>query len=254
MENIIACRPESYGKYQDRAFEDMCVLGIRNVEIPAPPLDQVGAVAAKLREYGLTATSVTCVAKAQDPEFLSKVAGVVDSAAALFAPVIFTSQKAGDMDRKQVYGLLRQAGEIAADKNVTFVLETHPDLCENGSNALATMEAVRHPHVRINFDPANVHYYNERVNAVDEIRKILPYVRSMHLKDTNGGFQAHHFPAIGDGVVDWQALVALLNDRGIYGPFTLEMEGIAGEDLTFEETSARIKRSLDFLRNAAILS
>lgn len=253
MPNIIACRPESYGRYADRAFEDMSALGIRFVEIPAPPLDHVEAVSNRLRQYGLEATSVTCGAKVQDPDFVDRVTDVVASAAALHAPVIFTSQKAGDMDREQVYAQLRKAGDVAAARNETFVLETHPDLCENGDNALATMQAIDHPNVRINFDPANVHYYNDHVNAVTEFRKILPYVRAVHLKDTNGGYKAHHFPAIGDGVVDWQVIFALLNERGIDGPFTLEMEGIAGEELTFEQTSARIRRSLDYLRNSSLM-
>ncbi|MCA1595981.1 MAG: sugar phosphate isomerase/epimerase [Chloroflexi bacterium] len=246
MPNIIACRPESYGRYGDRAFEDMCALGIRYVEIPAPPLEQVETVSNRLREHGLSATSVTCGAKVQDPDFLEKVSAVVAAAAALHAPVIFTSQKAGEMDKSQVFDLLRRAGDAAGESDTTFVLETHPDLCENGQNALATMQAIDHPHVRINFDPANVHYYNQHVNAVTEFKKVLPYVRAVHLKDTNGGYQAHHFPAIGDGVVDWQTIFALMNERGIEGPFTLEMEGIAGEQLTFEETSACIRRSLEY--------
>jgi len=74
-------------------------------------------------------------------------------------------------------------------------------------------------------------------------------VRSVHLKDTNGGYRTWYFPALGDGVVDFAGVFHLLNDRGFYGPFTFELEGIQGESLTEAETRARVARSLDHLRS-----
>src|SRR5207302_1865217 len=107
----------------------------------------------------------------------------------------------------------------------------HPDLAHNGEVALGTMRAIDHPNVRINYDTGNVYYYNEGVDGVAELRKILEYVGAVHLKDTSGGYRAWNFPALGQGVVNFPEIFRLLNGRGFYGPFTMELEGIQGETL-----------------------
>jgi sugar phosphate isomerase/epimerase len=223
-------------------------LGIRWVEIGAPAPGQVDAVAGHLQQYGMRAASVCFYGPHGEPDFLESLSQAVDSAARLGAPVMFTSQHAGKTPRPELYARLRSAGDICAGRGVTLCLETHPDLCMNSERALETMQGINHPNVRINFDAANIHYYNEGAIALAELRPIVDYVRSVHLKDSAGGFHEHNFPAIGDGAVDWKGIISLLNARGMTGPFTLEMEGIAGEDLTFEQTEQRIRRSIEFLR------
>jgi L-ribulose-5-phosphate 3-epimerase len=253
MGNVLSCRPESYGKFTDRAYESLSQLGVRNVEIRAPRPDELKAAEEKLAKFGLHAASVTLHDPWHSESFLNRVQEAADAAAALGARIIFTSQKAGDADKSEVYAALRAAGDVAASRNATIVLETHPDLCNNGTVAVETMKGINHPNVQVNFDPANIHYYNQGVDAVQELERVLSYVKAVHLKDTNGGYQTHHFPAIGDGVVDWKRVFALVNSRGVYGPFTLEMEGIAGENLNFEETHARVARSVAYLRDAGLV-
>ncbi|MBV9469288.1 MAG: sugar phosphate isomerase/epimerase [Abitibacteriaceae bacterium] len=253
MKNLISCRPESFGRYKDRALASLQQLGFEHIEIQVPAPDQVQSVAQELKSYGLQAASIGFYDKVQNADFLDKLKEAVDAATTLGASVIFTSQHAGETERKKIYETLRQAGDIAKAKNITIALETHPDLCQNATVALETMHSTEHPNIRINFDPANVHYYNENVNAVNELHQIAPYVRAVHLKDTNGGFKTWHFPAIGEGVVDWPEVFSIMNQQGMYGPFTMEMEGIEGEDLSFEETYARIEKSLDYLRSNGLI-
>ena len=54
-----------------------------------------------------------------------------------------------------------------------------------------------------------------------ELAKVLDYVAGVHLKDSGGGYKAHDFPTLGQGVVDFAAVFAQLNARGFTGPFTL---------------------------------
>lgn len=253
MKNLVSCRPESFGRYSDRAFESLHKLGIANVEIAAPAPPQIEATMAELEKHGLHATSVTLAAKWSDADFLDRVRDAANAAQKLGANIIFTSQNAGEAPRQNAYTHLREAGSVAAEHGVTLVLETHPDLCQNAAQALETMRAVDHPNVRVNFDPANVYYYNEGVDAVEELHQIVEYVGAAHLKDTNGAYKTWHFPAIGEGVVDWPAFFAVLNERGMSGPFTLELEGIEGENLSFEETYERVRKSLDYLRATGLM-
>ncbi|MDF2441035.1 MAG: L-ribulose-5-phosphate 3-epimerase [Abditibacteriota bacterium] len=254
MKNLISCRPESFGPYHARAFEALQKLGITNVEIAAPTPEQVEATIAELEKYGLSATSVTLGSKWSDADFLDRTRDAAAAAQKLGARIIFTSQNAGDAGRESAYEVLRSAGDVVAEYGVTLVLETHPDLCQNATQALETIRGINHPNVRINFDPANVYYYNEGVDAIAELRQVVEVVGAAHLKDTNGGYKTWHFPAIGEGVVDWPTFFSILNESGLSGPFTLEIEGIEGEKLSYEETYERVEKSVTYLRATGLMS
>jgi inosose dehydratase len=139
-------------------------------------------------------------------------------------------------------------GDIAAQLGVKVAMETHPDLITNGDVASQTMRAIAHPNVGINFDTANIYYYNEGTDSVTELRKVLDHVFSVHLKDTNGKPRTWYFPTLGQGVVDFPAIFQLLLDRGFRGPFTMELEGIEGENLTEEQQLQRVAQSFDYAR------
>ena len=109
-----------------------------------------------------------------------------------------------------------------------------------------------HPRLGWNLDTANLYYYNQGVDAVEECRRGLDLIRSVHLKDTNGAYQTWYFPALGEGIVDFACVFRLLNERGFHGPFTFELEGIEGESLTEAETQARVAHSLDHLRRLGV--
>ena len=58
MPNIIACRLASYADYQDRAWTHLPQIGIRNIEMPAPPPGEMADAKKRLADHGLTATSL----------------------------------------------------------------------------------------------------------------------------------------------------------------------------------------------------
>lgn len=248
MNNILSCRPQSYGRYHETAYSHMQAIGIRHVEIEAPAPGQVDATRDELSRFGISAASIAGSYNVGDPGAAEGFRSQVDAAVRLGAKRIFLSVKAGDLDRRVAYGRLREAGEIAATGGVTLILETHPDLIANGDIALETMLAVDHPAVRVNFDTANIYYYNRGIDGIEEMKKILDYIEGVHLKDTNGGFHAWHFPTLGEGIVDFKEVFRLTNGRGFHGPYTLEMEGIEGEELTKEQTEARVADSVAYLR------
>ena len=100
---------------------------------------------------------------------------------------------------------------------------------------------------------ANVFYYNRNVTAEGELAQIAEYVASVHLKDTDGGFESWHFPALGEGVVNFRACIDLLEQRGFSGPFTLELEGIKGEELTEALAKERVEVSIRHLREIGLI-
>jgi inosose dehydratase len=166
----------------------------------------------------------------------------------LDTPYLFVSAKCGETPLATVYERLRAAGDAAARHNVLIVMETHPELVTNAEVALQTMQGVNHPNVRVNFDTANIYFYNRGLDGVRELERIAPFVGAVHLKDTNGGYRAWHFPALGRGVVRFRETFSVLDESGYTGPYTLEIEGIEGEAKTERRIFDRIAESVGYLR------
>ncbi len=246
--SIIACRAASYAPFEERACEHLPTVGIRHVEIPVPPAEQIETTRAKLAAHGLTASTLHGECDVQREDVAQQVESQMPALAAFGTRILFVSCQGGETPRDVVYQRLRQVGEVAARHDVTVVMETHPDLVTNAQVALATMKGVDHPNVRVNFDTANIYFYNQEADVLRELRDVAPYVAAVHLKDTDGGYRHWHFPALGRGIVPFDRVFRLLDEAGFAGPCTLEVEGIEGEKKTEQLVCERIAESADFLR------
>ncbi len=246
MQPVIACR---VGRWE--RFAVVAQAGLRHVEVILPPPERMKELAARLADLGLSASSVSVAMDVRNDDGIAHLDEALARVRELGAALVFTSVKAEDAPRAEVYRRLRRVGDLAERHGVTVALETHPDLVTNGDVGRTTMAAVDHPRVRINYDTANVYYYNHGVDSVTELRKVLPYVAAVHLKDTTGGYRTAEFPALGRGVVDFPAVFRLLAERGYQGPFTLETEGLRGPDP--EAAFAQVLQdSLDYLSDIGI--
>jgi len=253
MENIIACNLGSYRQFRVGAYQHLAQIGLTNVEIGVPASADIDTVSAELEANGLTATSLAAPCKLQDESVVSDFQTALEVADKMGVKVIFVSVHAGDHDRNVIYERLRQIGENAAPLGIKVCLETHLDLAHNGDIALETMRGVNHPNICINFDTGNVYYYNHNITAAGELKKIINHVGSVHLKDTNGGYRTWHFPALGEGVVDFNAVFQVLNDAGFYGPSAMELEGIEGEQLDEAGVQARVSKSVEHLKSIGVI-
>jgi len=244
--NRIAVNLGSYQRFREGAYAHLASLGVRYVEIGAPAPDQVAATQAHLAEFGLTASTLLCKCDlTQEPESMrDALAAGREMAVSLF----FISTRAGELPKPESYRRLRARAELAGEYGITLCMETHPDLGENVTEARATIHAVGSPHLGWNLDTANLYYYNANADAVEQARRGADLIRSVHLKDTNGATRCWWFPALGEGVVDFAGVFRTLNSRGFYGPFTLELEGIQGEELEEAGVQARVARSIRYLR------
>ena len=253
MGTIIACNLNSYGRYRDTAYEHLARIGLTNVEIPCPDAKDAQWVSQKLQEYGLTATSLSVSVQLDADDVVYRFRHDLETVAKLNVGLVFTSVRSGEIDRDYVYGRLSDVGEAAALSDVVVALETHPDLVTNGDVALETMRGVNHPNIRVNYDTANVYYYNEGADAVEEFEKIVDHVAAIHLKDTSGEFRAWHFPALGEGIVDFPEIFSKFSEKGKDGPYTLEIEGIESEDLSRLEVEKRVEESLEYLNSKGLV-
>jgi sugar phosphate isomerase/epimerase len=244
----LGCRAASYGKFAERAWTHLPELGVSRIYLQAPAPDQVASVRAKLKAHGLTAPVLGGRAELGRDGAMADLEAQLAACEALGARYLFVSAKHEGIAREAAYGRLYEAGDRAERRGVTIVLETHPDLGTNAAVQLATMRAVDHPHVRVNFDTGNLSYYNEGADAVRELEAILDYVATVELKDHDRKPRSWHFPALGDGKVDFAGLFRVLDARRFSGPFTIEIEGVEGHPWDEAETRRAVERSVRFVR------
>jgi inosose dehydratase len=208
----------------------------------------VDALRGRLDTSGLTLVMLDAKCDITAADHAEVLAAQLDRCAALSCPIFFLSVKAGEMDRAKVYSRLRRLGDEADRRDLTVVLETHPDLLTNSRVALETITAVDHPRVRINFDPANICYYNDGLDPIAELRTILAFVHGVHLKDSVGRIGEWNFPPLGQGVIDYPALFSTLDKHGFDGPYSMELEGVEGTTQTADEVKREVEQSIEYLR------
>lgn len=245
---LLACNLGSYGKFREAAWSHLPQIGVRHVEIGVPPAEDVAAVQERLSAAGLAASTLQGPCDASSDAGIETVRQAAATARRMGVAIMFVSVKEGEAPRAEVYRRLRAMGDAAGEHGVTLAVETHPEVAHNADAALETMAGVDHPNVRLNFDTGNVYFYNHDVDAVDQVRRVAPYVVAVHLKDTGGGYRSWNFPALGEGVVDFAGVFRVLGERGFTGPYTMELEGVEGERLDEEGAKARVARSVAHLR------
>jgi sugar phosphate isomerase/epimerase len=224
---------------------------IRGFEVSVKPAEEFADIVAALRDAGIEPMTAASAVKLNDEASLAAYLGALDAVADAGIPILFTSAS-GEEDVDRAMGLLRDLADQAATRDLVISLETHPPYCENADLMLKTMEAVDRPNLRVNFDTANIFYYNEGLDSAEELERVIDYVASVHLKDTDGGFKSNTFPVLGGGVVEFERIFGTLEAARFEGPLTLELEGAQVRDLDVDGRHQAVKDSMDYLRSIGV--
>lgn len=247
---IISCRPGSYGKFSLHAFEHLAEIGVKFVELEMPSSDEDAKFKLEMFEdISIKALSLCFPINIDDKKVVDKFKETIPIIKKFNPMYIFSSVKIKKENKRQKgYPILAKIGEIAKENNIFISVETHPYYNTNGDRGVETMKAVNHPNVKINYDSANIYYYNEGVDGIAELKKVLPYLGSVHVKDCMKRYHDWAFPEIGLGKVEFPELFKLMDtlDRTI--SLTLEIEGVKGEQLNLEQTKERVKNSVEYLK------
>jgi sugar phosphate isomerase/epimerase len=148
----------------------------------------------------------------------------------------------GDPVRKSMLETLAQAGDLAAAKGITLAFETGQ---ETADLLRLTLDELRSPSLKVNFDPANMLLY-DMGDPLRAVEILAPDIRSVHVKDArrprNAGVWGEEVP-LGEGEVDIKLFVKTLKKIGYTGSLIVERE--------VGDQAARLRdvaRGLDFLR------
>jgi len=128
---------------------------------------------------------------------------------------------------EKIIQLVRLLADAAAASNVVLLMETGQERAEELREFL---EAMNHPALAVNFDPANMIMYNMG-DPLDGIRVLAPWVRHIHIKDAVKTDQPELLgPEVvwGSGQVNAEQFLTTLNAIGYQGTMAVERE--AGQD------------------------
>jgi len=144
---------------------------------------------------------------------------------------------------QQVIDWLSKAGERAAADRLLLMMEPEPICWADTSRVAAAMiERSGSKSVRINYDPGNVAWFEQR-DPIGEFDAAAPWIANVHIKDllpTQPGQSRPQFVPAGEGMIDYRAHFAALKKSGYRGPISLEphMDGSV-------ETIRRCKEALE---------
>jgi sugar phosphate isomerase/epimerase len=247
--NIIACRPGCLDLPLADALHKLKEIGIHHAELNTDADTDFAELQmlAQAEEIGISSLSV--VASVVDAPGVEMIEHAITGAAQLGTEIIFLAASVPEGGYDDGIAALRGLGVKADAAGVVLSLETHVPFGHNGEIARRTVEAVDSPGVRWNYDTANVYYYNEAgIDTVAELKKGLPYIASVHLKESARGEPlSFDFPVLGEGIVDFPAVFRMLGDCGFSGPYALELEGDLVNGLPVDEQVAKVKGCMDYL-------
>jgi sugar phosphate isomerase/epimerase len=262
-QNILSVRPGSYGPHALIAYEHLPEIGIKYVEIDSLHKKKEAERLKELLEdleNKIAVGSFNFPVDTDDKKIVEKFRESCELGKEFNPFVYFCSAKTSKNNFSHGYEVLRQLGDIAKEFGTILSLETHPPFCSNADKMLETMKNVNHPNVRINFDTANIYYYNklESGDGIKEMEKVKQYVASVHLKESNGKPETWWFPPLGTegGIVDFKKIFEMMNSSGFYGPWTLELEGTKEKPLknySVDEAKKGVERSVQHLRNLNLI-
>jgi sugar phosphate isomerase/epimerase len=161
------------------------------------------------------------------PERLERLAWALDRARALgLSDLMFHAgflPEPGDPDRKPFLDTLTRAAAMAAAKGVTVAFETGQ---ETADLLRRTLDELKCPNVKINFDPANMLLY-EKGDPIRAVEILGPDIRSVHVKDANvtkvPGTWGEEVP-LGKGQANIKKFIQTLKKVGYRGPLCIERE------------------------------
>ncbi len=155
-------------------------------------------------------------------EFAAKI-GVSD----VITHAGFMPEDPHDPNYVGMIGMLTYIGRILKERGQYFLFETGQ---ETPVVLLRAIEDIGTGNIGINLDTANLILYG-KANPVDALDVFGKYVRNTHMKDglypTDGRHLGREVP-LGQGKVNFPALIAKFKEIGYDGPLTIERE-ISGE-------------------------
>ncbi len=151
----------------------------------------------------------------------------------------------GAPERSPFLDTLGTVAALAAAAGVTVAFETGQ---ESAALLRRTLDDLRSPNLKVNFDPANMLMY-DKDDPLRAVELLAPDIRSVHVKDANRPTRPGEWGAevpLGEGQTDTRRFVAALRKVGYRGPLLIEREvGTQAERFRDIEHAVRFLRGCE---------
>jgi sugar phosphate isomerase/epimerase len=125
-------------------------------------------------------------------------------------------------DEEAFMGNIHELADYAAARDILLGIEIHGDITRSAAAAMPVLERIDRKKL-INYDTANAEFYGG-VDPVADLRTALPKLVHCHLKDKRGEGRVWDFPAIGEGHINFKAVLDTMESGGFKGPLSVEIE------------------------------
>jgi sugar phosphate isomerase/epimerase len=257
------------------AINKVLEVGVNSVQFHAPGPDQrsrarAREIADQFSEAGIDISLVFCgfagerydtipivretvglVPAATRAERLQNTKSIADFASWLDAPGIgihvgFVSEDWDSPEFAEVVNVIGEVADYCAERGLTVNLETGQ---ETAGTLLHVLDTAKKPNLGVNFDPANMILYGSG-EPLEALRKVGKYVKSCHCKDatwsSKPGVEWGVEVPLGQGDVNIEKFVTILNELGYTGPLTIERE------ISRERQTTDIKAGIKVLRDIRV--
>jgi L-ribulose-5-phosphate 3-epimerase len=118
---------------------------------------------------------------------------------------------------------LRKASDAAAKRGITLAIENeHTCNTATGSEAARLLAAVKHPSLKLTWDPGNAEHFGESPFPLGYSKLPKDRIAHIHCKDVARKDGKPQWEAMGRGVIDWSGQFRALNRDGFSGAASLE--------------------------------
>jgi inosose dehydratase len=257
----LGCAAITWNGKDSQAIEDIAALGYAGIQLRANAVDEFPdphALRDQLAAHKLTFVAISSGNVMLDPavrqtqlETHVAHAKYLHEASGLYLQLIGdgfkgrTSYEAADY--KLEGELLTEIAKRAADFGVRTGFHNHMNTIAQAPDALDAILAAADPkYVELELDTA--HYAQGGGDPAAAIRKYGRRLLFMHLKDVKNASNksGYEFAELGQGRIDWTAVIAALHEVRFRGWGVVELDGErAGSNLTPKQSAAM---SLEFLQ------
>ncbi|MGX6444583.1 sugar phosphate isomerase/epimerase family protein [Neobacillus sp. K501] len=219
--------------------------------LPEMSSQQLNNIKALLREYGMKCVGIGAHSNVMKEEGIANLLKSIELAVEFDCRYIITAtgDAHDDSDVIEDAAVLAANLEPIIEKceklNKQLVLETHGNNYPTGLSLKKLAQSLNN-RVKINYDTANVIFYGNTL-PYEDLEASVEYVEFIHLKDKLGSYNEWNFPAIGDGVLDFQRIFGILKKANYKSPISVEIEFTPKGPANLEEVNRCVKRSFSYL-------
>lgn len=239
MKNRLGGNTNSYHTYSlEEALDGIAAAGFKYVELSAVrgwtehvPLEAdaktLGKIQRRLNKLGLIPISLGGHSDLTTRDGLTLGLKAVDLCERMGIDIMNTAiggHYSENEDEAAFMGNIHQLADYAAERDIAIGIEIHGEITSSGKKAIPIINKIGRKNVRINYDTANIEFYDNGTKAEDDLEQTIPFLIHVHVKDHRGGGKVWDFPALGEGQINFRKLLEMFAKGHYTGPYSVEIE------------------------------